>query len=135
MKEQLLTRLENSRNYTLEVIKKMPEANYDFKPVDTSWNFIELANHIAYSITWWQDNYILQTETGWNPPAIGLTKAETISRLEEAYESLKKVISSIQLTNEILVGFFSTIDHITHHRGQAVLYLRCNNIPAAEYRF
>jgi uncharacterized damage-inducible protein DinB len=135
MKEQLLTHLENSRNYMLEVMEKMPESMYDFKPVNTVWNFKELANHIAYGITWWQDNYILKTETEWNPPAIAHTKAETISRLEDAYESLKKAMGSIPITDEIMIGFFSTCNHITHHRGQMVSYLRCNNVTAPEYNF
>ncbi|MEI9809126.1 MAG: hypothetical protein WDO16_15395 [Bacteroidota bacterium] len=39
MKEQLLTTLETSRNYTLAVAEAMPEKNYVFKPADTAWNF------------------------------------------------------------------------------------------------
>lgn len=36
-----------------------------------------------------------------------------------------------QLREQLL----ATLDHITHHRGQAIIYLRCNNIAPPEYVF
>lgn len=50
MKTQLLTTLENAKNYTLGLAGSMPEKNYDFKPAPAVWTFGELLHHIGYGI-------------------------------------------------------------------------------------
>ena len=92
------------------------------------WNFKELMHHIAYGIGWWKENYIKKTETAWEPPAAEGTKEEIITLLDEAYQALKNTISDTELNESKIRGFYATLDHITHHRGQAVLYLRFNEI-------
>jgi hypothetical protein len=47
MKTQLLSTLEQAKNYTLSVAEMMPEATYHFKPTDPVWNFKELLHHIG----------------------------------------------------------------------------------------
>jgi uncharacterized damage-inducible protein DinB len=133
MKAQLLDTLEKSRQYTLDVAAQMPANAYSFKPVDTVWNFGELMHHIAYGILWWGDNYIKGTETAWNPPPAGKAKKEAVAYLEQAYQSLKETLNKQTLNEEAVKGFHATIDHITHHRGQAVLHLRCKGIAPPEY--
>jgi len=133
MKEQLSDVLENSRNYTLAVAELMPADLYNSKPVDTVWNFGELLNHIAYGIEWWESNYIRKIETEWNPPAISSDKKAVIKYLEKSYKILQKTLESIEFNKENIKGFHATTDHITHHRGQAVLHLRVNGITPPEY--
>jgi uncharacterized damage-inducible protein DinB len=133
MKEQLLITLENSRNYTLSVADKMPDNSYNFKPTDAVWNFRELLHHIAYGIHWWKENYIKGAETAWEPSAAKGEKTEIIANLDKVYESLKNTICNLTLNDKAIQGFNATLDHITHHRGQAVLYLRCNGITPPEY--
>ena len=133
MKEQLLTTLENSKTYTLAVAGLMPENGYNFKPVDPVWNFGELLHHIAYGIQWWEDNFIKGKKTEWNQPAAKTNKNEIIAHLNRAYASLKETISKGKLTEDEINGFHSTLDHITHHRGQAILYLRCKGITPPDY--
>ncbi|HEY6978115.1 MAG TPA: DinB family protein [Chitinophagaceae bacterium] len=135
MKEQLLSTLENSRKYTLGVADKMPGNLYNFKPTDAVWDFRELLHHIAYGIDWWNENYIKATETAWEPPAVKGEKMEIIANLDKAYESLKGTICNLQLNDKAMLGFNATLDHITHHRGQAVLYLRCKGITPPEYTY
>jgi uncharacterized damage-inducible protein DinB len=135
MKEQLLTTLENSRQYTLAVAEAMPEKNYSFKPTDTVWNFGELLQHIAYGIHWWEENYIKGNKTEWAPPVVTNKKKEAVDALQSAYDSLLKTVSKGSLTDEALKGFHATVDHITHHRGQAVLFLRLQGIVPPEYTY
>src|SRR5215467_13994572 len=122
MKEKLLATLKNSKNYTLDVADKMPDSSYHFKPNESVWNFNELMQHIAYGIDWWKENYINGKETAWQPPVAKGEKKEAIAKLEKAYGSLQKTISNIQLTDQAIYGFHATLDHITHHRGQAIMY-------------
>jgi hypothetical protein len=135
MKAQLLSTIENSRVYTLAIAEAMPEDRVNFKPSPAVWNFLELMNHINYGVNWYKENYIRKVKTSWEPPALYKTKAETIKNLERSFASLKEALNSVDLNDEIIHGVFATLDHITHHRGQATTYLRCNGITPAEYIF
>ena len=133
MKEQLLALLENSRNYTMAVANAMPANNYQVRPVESVWDFGELLQHVAYGIQWWEDNYIKGNKADWNPPITKPGKNETLEALEKAFASLKKTVNSSKLDNGAVDGFYATLDHITHHRGQAVTYLRYAGLTPPEY--
>src|SRR5258706_15148482 len=135
MKEQLLTTLENSRAYTLAVADAMPEKFYDFKPEETVWSFKELLHHIAYGIEWWNDNNIKKVEAEWNPPATEKDKTSVVKYLNRAYDTLKATVEKVDINDATILGLSSTLDHITHHRGQAVTYLRCKRIDAPGYSY
>lgn len=132
-KDQLLSTVENSKNYTLQVAEAMPEKGYHFKPAGAGWNFGELMHHIAYGIQWWQNNNITGNKTSWDPPPTKNNKQEIVAYLTLAYEALHKTLKQQPLNEESTNGVHATIDHITHHRGQAVLYLRTNGIQPPEY--
>lgn len=132
-KDHLLSTIDNSRNYTLQVAEAMPEKGYQFKPSGAGWNFGELLNHIAYGIQWWQDNYITGNKSSWDPPPAKSKKQEVIASLTRAYDELRKTIKQQPFTEQAANGVHATIDHITHHRGQAVLYLRTNGVEPPEY--
>jgi uncharacterized damage-inducible protein DinB len=135
MNKQLLSTLENSRNYTMAVADAMPEEHYNFKPVDTVWNFGELIHHIAYGIEWWQDNYIKSVKTGWDPPPMKNNKKQVTAYLSAAYDALKETVGNSTAGDTAIQGLHATIDHITHHRGQAITYLRCKGVAAPEYTY
>ncbi|KIC95351.1 DinB family protein [Flavihumibacter solisilvae] len=135
MKKILLETLANSRAYTLAVAAAMPADKYDFKPNDAVWNFGEQLDHIAYGIRWWQDNFISGRKTEWAPPKAEVDREKVIGHLTKAYADLEKLIRDENVNNDVVKGFYATNDHITHHRGQAVTYLRCQGIAAPEYVF
>jgi hypothetical protein len=84
---------------------------------------------------WWQENYITGNKTDWNPPPAKNKKPEIISYLTQAYDDLQKTIKKGSLTEQAVNGVHATIDHITHHRGQAVIYLRTNGVEPPEYMY
>jgi uncharacterized damage-inducible protein DinB len=135
MNDTLLTTLETSKHYTRAVAEAMPENNYAFKPTGAGWNFGELIDHIAYSITWWEDNFVKGKKTDWNPSSPNKNKKRSLEQIEEAYAGLKSTLQKGKFSEEAAKGFHATIDHITHHRGQAVIYLRCNGIVPPEYTY
>lgn len=126
---------QRSRAYTLSVAEAMPEADYDFKPTEEVWSFRELMQHIAYSIGWWEDNYIRGTETEWAPPAAQRNKQQVLADLAKAYDHLEATLQQEELAGKALHGFHATADHVTHHRAQAVTYLRCKGVTAPEYTY
>lgn len=133
MKENLLKAIANSRNYTLQIAALMPPDVYNIKLTDKSWSFSELLDHIAYSIHWWTDNYVLGNETDWNPTDPTSDKLTIINKLRAAFDQFEKRIGEISIDNQSLHGANATLDHVTHHRGQCVLFLRQQNIEPPEY--
>lgn len=134
MSNKLTATLANSKQYTLAVAAAMPENGYSFKPTEDVFSFGELLNHIAYGIEWWEANYVKGVKTEWAPPATGNSKKEATAYLEKAYDGLGKTISAA-LSDDAVSGFYATLDHITHHRGQACTYLRCKGITPPEYMY
>lgn len=135
MKEQLSATLDNSKQYTMEVAAAMPEKDYYFKPVNDVWDFGELLHHIAYGIQWWEANYVKGTKTEWAPPPVKNDKKTVTAFLENTYASLHDTVQKQKLNDDAVRGFYATLDHISHHRGQAITYLRCKGIVAPEYRY
>ena len=133
IKEGLITLLENSRNYTTGVAEAMPVKLDNYKPSTDVWSFREQLHHIAYGIEWWNDNYIKGVKTTWAPPATSKSKKEVLSYLNQAYDSLKETLVGSPLNDDRVKGFHATLDHITHHRGQCIVYLRINGITAPDY--
>jgi uncharacterized damage-inducible protein DinB len=133
MKEHFVNTIKNSETYANAVAEAMPENKYNFTPVEGVWNFGELISHIAYGIRWWTDNYIKKEEAPWDPPKVKSNKKETLTDLKKAYEYLRNSLNNGTITEEKLDGLHATLDHITHHRGQATTYLRLNGITPPEY--
>lgn len=133
MKTQLLKRIHDSRQYTLSVAEALPEKNYDSVLVNGSWSFVELMNHIAYGLYWWENNYVKGDKIDWEPPADKKTKKEVIDRLTRGFESLEKTVSGANENDKLTNGVWATLDHVAHHRGQAVVHLRKNGVEPPEY--
>lgn len=135
MKDYILTTLENSRKYTLAVANAVPENSYSHKITPDTWNFGELLNHIGYGIVWWENNCIKNIPMEWTPPKLPQSKNNVITYLTKVYGDLKNTLEDLDIGEEETKGFFSTLDHITHHRGQAVLHLRSMGIAPPNYDY
>ena len=134
-REKLITLLENSRSYTLAVAEAMPVKLDNYKPATDVWTFREQLHHIAYGIEWWNDNYVKGIKSAWAPPATSKSRKEVMAYLNQAYDSLKETLTNSPLNDDRARGFHASLDHITHHRGQCIVYLRINGIPAPEYTY
>lgn len=135
MKKHIQSTLDISKNYMLAVADAMPEKLYSFKPTNEVYTYNELINHIAYGIQWWEANYIKLKETKWDPSSAKANKKETIKYLQQCFDALQESLNSAKLNDEIVKGFYSTFDHISHHRGQATIHLRLNGITPPDYVF
>ena len=133
MKTQLLKRIHDSRQYTLSVAEVMPEKHYDSVLVVGTWSFLELMNHIAYGLQWWESNFVKGIEMAWTPPKDKASKKEVIALLSKAFDSLEKSASDSPEGDKLTTGVWATLDHVTHHRGQAVVHLRKNGVEPPEY--
>ena len=135
MKKHIQSTFDITKNYMLAVAEAMPESSYSFKPVAEVMTFNELINHIAYGIQWWEANYVNLKETKWDPPSAKANKKETVKYLQQSFDALQETLNNVKLTDEIVKGFYSTFDHVSHHRGQATVYLRLKGIVPPDYVF
>lgn len=133
--------------YTMEVAKAMPAEKYNFKPTDISMTFheqmVHLVNNLGFlsgKITGNQVDFLKSAEPG------ELEKEEIISYLRKAFRHVSRLMEeSDDTTVQEMIEFggeeipkenifYLMRDHMTHHRAQAVLYLRMNGIEPPKYR-
>ena len=136
----------NATEYTLEFAKAMPEEAYNFKPAPEEMTFGEQLKHIAGNMVWLSSSYLNGTKTTLDPMNTGNSKKEIIAILEKSFGYAALTVD--HLSEKVLnqnVNFFAGVmtkrritmlmtDHVTHHRGQLVVYLRIKGIEPPAYR-
>lgn len=137
-----------SKQYLIEVAQAMPESEYNFKPVADEMSFSEQMKHIVGNVSWLSSSFIVKQENPFSKEIIAKahTKAEIIELLEKAFDFAYKNVQTITENNlNEEVDFFVKPtnklqilnllqDHQTHHRAQAIVYLRLKGIKPPAYR-
>ena len=148
--EDYLERLENSRKYLISVAEMMPEDKYGFRATPESLSFAENLLHIGYAIDWHSQSLLGGRESrDWKTDTIfkvaNKSKEEMIATIDNTFNetiALIKKFDTTQLNDELdYFGLnrskrqiFSLLaDHITHHRGQMIVYLRLNGLVPPRY--
>lgn len=133
--EQLRARWIASSEYTVAVAERMPADRYSFRPTPEQMTFAEQLLHIA------EQNQLILAEvrgaTAPSPRRGASAKADVLARLDETRTLGLDVLQwapAAADTADALNGLMLALDHTTHHRGQAVVYLRLNGITPPEYR-
>jgi len=149
--------LEHAKEYTLEVANKMPAEKYTYRPSDSVRSFGEQMAHIGMSTKFIFKVFVKGEELQFDPAEtakmekqIGASKEECINTLEAAFDEV--IITLKGMDDEALQstfifffspekpefskedGFIFIRDHITHHRAQAIVYLRMNEEVPPGYR-
>lgn len=148
--KEYIERLENSRKYLLLVAETMPEEQYDFKATPESLSFAENLMHIAWAMDWHSQSLM------------GGRKARdwsTDNELKVANKSKKEMLQTIDMTFDKTIAFIANFDskrlderldyfgldrtkrqvlllladHISHHRGQMLVYMRLNGLQPPRY--
>ncbi|MFH6605086.1 DinB family protein [Maribacter algicola] len=145
-----LERFENSRKYLVLVAETMPEEQYEFKASPESLTFAENLMHIGYAMDWHCQSLLGGRESrNWETDTVykvgKKSKKEMISTIEKTFDETIKLIEQfdpIELDEELdYFGlnrtkrqiFLLLADHITHHRGQMLVYMRLNGIVPPRY--
>ena len=145
-----LERLENSRKYLILVAESMSEDKYDFRASPESMTFAENLLHIGYAIDWHSQSLLGGRESRvWKTDTVfkvaNKTKVEMIATVDKSFDETIKLIEQFdiaQLDDELdYFGlnrskrqiFLLLADHITHHRGQMLVYMRLNGLVPPRY--
>lgn len=146
VKTAFLEKWRNSEGYLLEMAALVPEESYAFKPTDQQMSFGEQLIHITQNMQWLSTTYFLNQEYKRSiNKADSMTKSEILILLKSSFEATYKAVEQSEeqeLTQK--VSFFAgektkiqilnlLQDHVTHHRGQLVVYLNLLQIKPPRY--
>lgn len=145
VKTAFLEKWENSKNYLIKIAEAMPEDVYDFKPTERQMSFKEQLLHIKGNMEWLSTTYFTELKYEKAESLSTMSKAETIIELEKGFDRVIKIIEKtasedLKETVEFFAGSKSKLqilnlmqDHVTHHRGQLIVYLNLNEINPPKY--
>jgi len=145
VKGTLVKHLKISRDFTLKVAEAMPEDSYDFKLTPPQMSFAEQMIHIAQAQDFFL-SYLAGEKVGDAKPT-SKSKAVVIAFLKASFD--KAIARAEAATPENLHTTFKTdegpmtglelllgdMDHTTHHRASAEMYLRAKGIKPPDYSF
>ena len=135
----------NTTDYTMEFARVMPEDYYVYTPTPVEMTYREQLKHIAANMVWLCSSYLDGSKTHIDPSTVGNSKKEIVAMMDQVFIYASKTINALseQDLNE-KVDFISgemtkrrilllLTDHVTHHRGQLVVYLRMKNVEPPKY--
>lgn len=136
---------DNSKNYLIQVANAMPEADYHYKPTMQEMTFKEQLFHILDNMDWLSTTYFSTVKHAKKDRSKITTKAEIIAEIEQAFNNAKVKVQKSSTTDlSQKVDFFAgpksklqilnlMQDHVTHHRGQILVYLNLKEIKPPKY--
>lgn len=154
--------LDNMKAYTLEIIQQMPEDQFDYKPTEEVRTFREQIEHMALVLDF-QTQYVLQGNNFGGDEKVlreafgkikernsGKSREDLLKQLATNFDAAATLMTTMtkkDLKQTYSFFFFpdqpvktlQTVamtlrDHITHHRGQLIVYLRMNGIEPVRYQ-
>ncbi len=145
-----LERLESSRKYLILVAETMPEDKYGFKASTESLSFAENLMHIGYAMDWHSQSLLGGRESrDWKIDTVykvaNKSKKEMIDTIDKTFDATIKLMKQFDANQlEDTLDYFGLnrtkrqiflllSDHITHHRGQMLVYMRLNGLTPPRY--
>lgn len=145
VKAAVLKHLKISRDFTVKVAEQMPASDYGFKLTPAQMSFAQQMVHLSQGLSYFVDPLLGEKP---NPPKPKSTsKEDVIAFIKTSYDNAIDNVSKLtpdQLSKsyktdegsmtgvELLLGM---LDHSTHHRASAEMYLRAKGITPTEYQF
>lgn len=137
--------LKTSRDFTLKVAEQMPASSYDFKLTPPQMSFAEQLVHLAGSLSVFMSPFSGQEPKPAKPAS--MSKKDVIAFIGKSFDSaidqvskltpeqISKTYKSEEGTLTGLELLMAMLDHDTHHRASAEMYLRAKGITPTEYQF
>ncbi|HEV8395444.1 MAG TPA: DinB family protein [Vicinamibacterales bacterium] len=145
LKAVVVKHLTTSRDFTLKVAEQMPDGDYGFKLTPPQMSFGEQMAHLASD----QANLLAPFTNAKPAPSkpASMNKKDVIAFVRQSFDQSIALVSKLTpaqiersypgfgspMTGLELLMF--VLDHSTHHRASAEMYLRAKGIAPAEYEF
>ena len=145
VKDAIVKHLKTSRDFTLKVANQMPEADYGFKLTPPQMSFAEQITHLAQE----QAEFLAPFSNDKTDPGkpASMSKKDVLAFVQKSFDNsidkvskltpaqISKTYNSGEGTMTGLELLMFLMDHTTHHRASAEMYLRAKGITPAEYQF
>jgi uncharacterized damage-inducible protein DinB len=145
VKSTILKHLNTSKDFTVKVAEAMPEASYDFKLTPPQMSFAQQLVHLSQGFDYFTSVLVGQKPDPAKPAS--LKKADVVAFVKTSFDNVIARVSG--LTHEQLAKSYKAegqeqtgldlllglLDHTTHHRASAEMYLRAKGITPPEYEF
>ncbi len=151
LKQSLLGELQQEAENTRKLFNAIPDDVLEYQPNDFNWTLAGLASHIAETYHWWgatlNQDVMEMSEYKYDKGDIS-SMASIKSKLEE---NIKDAVRQLEnCSEEQLMGTWSMthngqelmpptprpqviraflMNHLYHHRGEMIAYLRANHKP------
>ena len=145
IKAVVVKHLKTSRDFTLKVAEQMPEADFGFKLTPPQMSFAEQITHLAQE----QAEFLAPFSNDKPNPGkpASMNKKDVLAYVRQRFDDsidkvskltpaqIAKTYNSGEGTMTGLELLMFMMDHTTHHRASAEMYLRAKGITPAEYQF
>jgi uncharacterized damage-inducible protein DinB len=145
VKAIVLQHLKTSRDFTLKVAAQMPESTYDFRLTPPQMSFAEQMVHLSQALAVFTSPFSGEQPNPGKPAS--MNKKDVLAFMSRSFddaiervsklttEQISKTYKSEEGTMTGLELLMGMLDHNTHHRASAEMYLRAKGIAPAEYQF
>jgi uncharacterized damage-inducible protein DinB len=145
VKGAILKHLKVSKEFTLKVAEAMPADSYDFKLTPPQMSFGGQITHLSQGLEFFLSPFTAE-KPGEAKPASN-SKADVIAFLKASFDKAIARVEAVkpsQLGETFKTGegpetgldlLLGMLDHTTHHRASAEMYLRAKGITPPEYSF
>lgn len=144
-KTAVVKHLKTSGEFSAKVAETMPESNYGFKLTPSQMSFGEQMVHLSQGLSYFLVGFSGEKPDMSKPNAT--SKAEVVKFMKAQYDAAVKQVSALtpeQISKtykseegshtgyDLLLG---ALDHCTHHRASAEMYMRAKGITPPEYEY
>jgi uncharacterized damage-inducible protein DinB len=145
LKGTIVNHLKVSKEFTLKVAEAMPAESYDFKLTPPQMSFAGQITHLSQGL-----GFFLSPFSGEKPseakPA-SASKADVVAFVKVSFDNAIQRVEAVKPDQlgatfkteegsrtglDLLLGM---LDHTTHHRASAEMYLRAKGITPPQYDF
>ncbi len=139
-RDEFMSKWQNSKQFTLDVLDKMPDSGMDYKTDPAAMSFKEQIHHIGNAMVGISQGYLKGGDPGFTIDLATASKADLAAFVGKSYDyaaATMKALSDADAGESIEV-FGNNVtrrqvmallmDHSTHHRGSAIAYLRVEGV-------
>ncbi|UZD21975.1 DinB family protein [Algoriphagus halophytocola] len=139
-KEEFMSKWENSKQFTIDVLNQMPDSGMDYKTDDEAMTFKEQIHHIGNAIVGISQGFLKGSDPGFSIDLATASKADLADYVGKCYDYGTKTMMALSDADagESIEVFGNNVtrrqvmallmDHSTHHRGSAIAYLRVQGV-------
>ncbi|WP_080056384.1 DinB family protein [Spirosoma aerolatum] len=146
LRQELIDAFNVSEKYSLKICEQMPAEHYNFRSTDSTMTFAEQWRHCCiYTSNQLAGRLGIESPYKTRKLPKVMTKEQIMAEVKSLYEFIRQTIKMLpesklyektDFSNGAIPGWrliYAMENHIIHHRGQCIVYLRLKGIVPESY--